>query len=366
MKPFLVTVLLMATAAAQERPLPDYATFAASVKKHLATDEERQSSYMFVERRVEQKIDAAGHTTSEAVKVFEVYPGLPGQERYRRLIEENGQRLVPDKLARQDQERQKDVEEYVQSQSSESRRQKAARESEKTRRRYSAAVDDLFRVYDIRLVRREQIDGHDTILATLNPKNDVTAQTSDGKVMQHFKARAWVSESDYELVRVEAEAIRDLSIGLGILGRVHEGTIASYERRKVNDEVWLPRQIDMDGERPDAAGETAAAAWYFGILRLPEVHRRHVNHLLHPINIASLSLQRAEMSRQRLQARHIAHRQEIVDKRQGGANTSACQRFVARRSDQRVQPDQPVRAALEPGDSRVQATRDPRDPIRLR
>ena len=33
-------------------------------------------------------------------------------------------------------------------------------------------------------------------------------QTDDGKMMSHFKARTWISESDYELVRVEIEADR--------------------------------------------------------------------------------------------------------------------------------------------------------------
>ena len=243
MRPLAIALLFLGTAAAQERPLPDYETFAARVKEHLATDEERQSGYMFVERRVEQKIDGAGRPTSESVKVFEVYPGLPGEDRYRRLIEENGRRLVPGKLAHQDRERQEDVASYAKSQASESQRQKAARENEKARRRYAAAVDDLFRIYDIRMVRREPIDGRDTIFATLAPKAGVKPLTDDGKIMRHFNARAWISESDYELVRVEIEAIRDLSFGLGLLARVHKGTVATFERRKVNDEVWLPARV---------------------------------------------------------------------------------------------------------------------------
>jgi hypothetical protein len=93
------------------------------------------------------------------------------------------------------------------------------------------------------MIRREQVDGHDTIFSTLNPKEDARPQTDDGKIMRNFKARAWVSESDYELVRVEVEAIRDLSFGMGLLARVHKGTVATYERRKVNNEVWLPGKV---------------------------------------------------------------------------------------------------------------------------
>jgi hypothetical protein len=243
MRPLVVALILAAAPLAQERPLPDFNTFAAQVKKHLATDEERQSSYTYIERRTEQKVDSSGRQTSESVKVYEVYPGLPGQERYRRLIEENGRRIEPDKLARQDRDRQHDVDAYVKAQSSEPQRQKIAREHEKARQRRSAAIDDLFRIYDIRMIRRESIDGHATILATLDPKAGVKPQTDDGRIMRNFKARAWISESDYELVRIEIEAISDLSFGMGLLARVHEGTVATYERRKINNEAWLPAKV---------------------------------------------------------------------------------------------------------------------------
>jgi hypothetical protein len=243
MRRWVLALMLSAAPLAQERPLPEFNTFAAQVRQHLATDEERQSSYTYIERRTEQKIDGSGRPTSQSVKVYEVYPGLPGEARYRRLIEEDGRQVVPDKLARQDRERREKVDSYVKAQSSEPQRQKAARELENTRRKTNAAIDDLFRIYDIRMIRRESIDGHTTILATLDPKEAVKPQTDDGKIMRNFKARAWISESDYELVRIEIEAIRDLSFGLGLLARVHKGTVATFERRKINNEAWLPAKV---------------------------------------------------------------------------------------------------------------------------
>lgn len=239
----VLLVAFLAAPAAQERPLPDYDAFAAQVKTHLATDEERQSGYMFVERRTEERLDASGRSTRESVKVFEVYPGLPGEDRYRRLIEEDGKPVPPVKLAEKDRDRQKEVEAYARRMSAPTDRQKETQHLQKERRRYESAVDDVFRVYDIQMVRRELVDGHETILATLTPKPGVKPQTDDGKIMRHFKARAWISESDYELVRVEIEALDDLSFGMGLLARVHKGTTASYQRRKVNDEVWLPAQV---------------------------------------------------------------------------------------------------------------------------
>ena len=239
----MIFLMLAAAPLAQERPLPDYDSFAAQVRKRLATDEERQSSYTYIERRTEQKVDSSGRPTSSSVKVYEIYPGLPGQELYRRLIEEDNRPVPPDALARKDRDRQEDVEKYLQAQSSESQRQKAARERDKARRRLNAAVDDLFRIYDIRMIRREPVDGHGTIVASLSPRPGVKPQTDDGKVMQNFKALAWISESDYEIVRVEIEAVDDLSFGLGLLARVHKGTTATFERRKVNNEAWLPAKV---------------------------------------------------------------------------------------------------------------------------
>ena len=238
-----VAVLLGAASPAQERPLPDFDTFAAEVKKHLSTDEERQSGYVFNERRLEQKVNAAGRVTGETVKVYEVYPGLPGEDRYYRLIEEDGRPIPPERLAKGDIDRQKKAEDYARRQAIPSARQKDAREEDKARREYSAAVEDVFRVYDIQMLRREPIGGVDTILASLVPKPGARPQTDDGKIMRHFKARAWISESDYELVRIEIEAIDNLSFGLGLLARVHKGTVATYQRRKVNGQTWLPAEV---------------------------------------------------------------------------------------------------------------------------
>ena len=103
-----------------------------------------------LERRIEQKLDASGRSKDEAVKVFEVYPGLPGEDRYRRLIEEDGKPVSADKLARQDRGRLKDVEAYAQKLSNAAERDKAARqdlESDDPKvRRQPGAHEDVYLV----------------------------------------------------------------------------------------------------------------------------------------------------------------------------------------------------------------------------
>jgi hypothetical protein len=240
-------VALVELAAAQDRPLPDIEAFTARAKAHLATDDERQGGYTYVERATQTKVDGKGRTTDTSVKVFEVYPGLPGEVRYRRLVEENGRPVPPDKLASEDRVRQKNAESYARTVSSASGRTQETRRQDKDRRDLRAAIDDLFRVYDIRLVGRDPIDGRDAIVATATPRAGVKPMTDDGKMMQHFRARAWVNEADAEIACVEIEALDDLSFGWGLFARVHKGARAMYERRKINEEIWLPARVTWAG-----------------------------------------------------------------------------------------------------------------------
>lgn len=229
-------------AHAQDRPLPDPATFLPEVKKRLQTDQTLQSSYSYVETRRERKLDGRGRATSESVKVLENYPGLPGEPRWERLISENGRAVPTEELAKKDRERREKAEEYARRLSAqpEKERTRQEREWEKDRREMAKTVDDIFRVYDVRMTGREDVDGHSTIRFSLTPRRDAKPQTRDGDIMRKFMGTAWVSETDYELVRLTVEAIDTVGIGLGLLARVHKGARIAFERRKVNDEVWLP------------------------------------------------------------------------------------------------------------------------------
>jgi hypothetical protein len=103
----LVFLIAAATVAAQDRPLPDAQSFLAEARKRLQTDSALRSSYVYVETRREQKLDKSGRAAEESVKVFESYPGLPGEERWERLIAVNGRPAPAEELVEQDRDRQK-------------------------------------------------------------------------------------------------------------------------------------------------------------------------------------------------------------------------------------------------------------------
>jgi hypothetical protein len=150
--------------------------------------------------------------------------------------------VPPEDLAKVDRERQKKVLEYAKKleRNPEKVRDAERKKHDEERHDSERAVDDALRVYDIKMLGREVVSGYETIVFSFTPRKDARPQTSEGKIMRHFAGKVWVSESDYEVVRLEAEAIETASFGLGLLARVHKGSKAAFERRKVNGEQWLP------------------------------------------------------------------------------------------------------------------------------
>ena len=246
----IASALLSVTAlVAQERPLPDQESFLRDVRAHLQTDSTLQSGYIYVETRREQKVDGRGQVEQESVKVYESYPGLPGEDRWERLISENGRPRAASDLDKELRNRQKKAEAMVLEATDQPAKQQARQQREyATRRReFDAMLDDLFLVYDIRMERRELLDGHDTIMFSLTPRREAKPRTREGSQMRTVAVRAWISEADRELVRVDAEVIETLSMGFGLLARLHKGAKLSFLRTKVNDEVWLPSRVSYSG-----------------------------------------------------------------------------------------------------------------------
>lgn len=227
---------------AQGRPLPDRERFLAEVRTRLDRDEDRQAGYTYTEKRTRLEVDGSGHVRTERVDLIESYPGLPGEPRWERPLTRNGRSVSAAELARLDADRQKTVERYARQQAARSprARQRDDDATARSRREMQARVDDVFRVYDLKMLGRESIEGHDTIAFSMNPLPDANPRTREGHWMRAFRGRGWVSESDFELVKLEVEAIDDVSLGLGLLARVHKGTTFAFQRRKINGERWLP------------------------------------------------------------------------------------------------------------------------------
>jgi len=107
--------------------------------------------------------------------------------------------------------------------------------------------DEVLEAYIMKLIGREQIDGHTALVATLDPKPGYRARTEAGEFMKKVRGTLWVSERDYQIIRAEGEMVDDMTYGWGVIGRLYKGSRALFERRRVNGEVWLPSRAEFTG-----------------------------------------------------------------------------------------------------------------------
>lgn len=261
---FVVSLLLLlaaASARAQEldvsglldqavdtdAPLPDTEWFIEQVHARLKTDEELLRQYTYRERRRDIKVSKLGKVSLSPVRDFEVYPSSVPGETYKRLVAVDGKPLDAATLAKQDQEHRDDLLERRDELERETPDERAERLEKQTkeRREEQEQLEDGFRVFDIELIGRDTVDGRQMIVAELTPRPDADPKTRIGKAMKKMRGRAWVNEQDFEIAQVAVEVIDDVKIGWGIIGRLHAGSELLFQRKKVNDEIWLPSLIHV-------------------------------------------------------------------------------------------------------------------------
>jgi hypothetical protein len=64
------------------------------------------------------------------------------------------------------------------------------------------------------------------------------------KVLTGLKGKLWIDESSFRWVKVQAEAVKPVSI-VGFLARVEPGTQFELRERPINAENWLAHLFRM-------------------------------------------------------------------------------------------------------------------------
>jgi hypothetical protein len=229
----------------EDQPLPETDAFLSKVKENLRSDRLLLSDYTYNMQSNTRYLDKDGHINKTEIREYEVYPSIEEDMTYQRLIAENGIPISPGKIEEQDREYAKKAGARTRRLAKDSRSDKEerlakeAKENEKER----ATIEDLFQLYKFELVSREMVGDHSAIVIKFTPKPQYQPRTKDGGLLKKFRGWALTSETDYQVIRVDAELIDDISIGLGLLARVHKGTRLSFIRQKINNEIWLPAEF---------------------------------------------------------------------------------------------------------------------------
>jgi len=243
---FLLAGSLVLTQSTSGLPA-DPAAFMKKVRDAARLDYEIQREFTYLERRRDIRLSRLGKVTVGPMRTFEVYPAAPPGRTYKRLIEVEGKPLDAAELARRDEERQRALREAEERLRAETPRQRDARLKAEAREQEerNAILDDALAVFEPTFIRRDTIEGQPVVVARIAPRPGARVTTREGRWLKQFGGEAWISADDYQIARLDMRALDDVSIGWGIVGRVHKGSRFVFARRKVED-AWLPAEVTFE------------------------------------------------------------------------------------------------------------------------
>ena len=205
--------------------------------KDLENDK-RQRDYTYIERDVQHNLDGKGNTKSTEVKTYEVLE-IYG-EQVQRLIEKDDKPLSTKEAAKEEEKIQKVIDKRK-NESDEDRRKREAKQ-EKEREDGRKFVKEVADAYNFTLVGTELVDGREAWVIDGEPRPGFEPHMKGAKFLSKFRGRVWIDKGDLQLSKMNVECLDTVSWGL-FLARIHKGTRVALEQTRVNDEVWLPRQL---------------------------------------------------------------------------------------------------------------------------
>jgi hypothetical protein len=201
-------------------------------------NEKRLRDYTYIERQVENKLDGKGQTKSTEVRTYEVLE-IYG-EQVQRLIEKEDRPLDAKESAKEEEKIQKIIDKRKNE--SEADRKKREEKDEKERENGRKFVKEIADAYDFKLVGAEPVDGRQAWVIDGEPRPGFEPHMKESKFLSKFHGRVWIDQGDLQLAKMDVECLDTISLGL-FLARFHKGSRFRLEQTRVNDEVWLPRQL---------------------------------------------------------------------------------------------------------------------------
>jgi hypothetical protein len=213
------------------------------IQKVAANDMEndkKQRDYTYIERDVENSLDKKGNTKSTETKTYEVL-NIYG-EQVQRLIEKNDKPISEKEAAKEEEKIQKMI--HKRQSESEAERQKRREREAKDREEGRQFEREIVDAFNFALLGTELVGGREAWAISAEPRPGFVPHMKYANYLPKFHGRIWIDKADLQLSKMDVEALDTVSWGL-FLARIHKGSHFLIEQTRVNDEVWLPRQVDF-------------------------------------------------------------------------------------------------------------------------
>lgn len=203
-------------------------------------NDKRQRDYTYIEREEQHKLGSHGEVKkveSRTSEILEVYG-----EQVERLTAKDDKPLSAEEAKKEDDKIQRIIDKRK-NESEDVRRRRLEKE-EKDRQDDRKFVLEVADAFNFRLLGSETIDGRETWVLEGKPRPGYEPRLREARILPKFEGRVWIDKAEAQWVKLDITAIDTVSYGL-VLARFHKGTHAVVELAKVNDEVWLPKHLQI-------------------------------------------------------------------------------------------------------------------------
>ena len=227
-------------------PLPDI----PSLLKDLQANEDRVDAildtYSYVQKSISRELGKDGvlrETESETVQLS-FYKGY----RIHRVTEKNGKPLSVKDQADADKDAAKQVDDIEKKLAKKEARLARGENDDATDENRRISIAEVLRASTLLNPRRERFRGRGVIVFDFEP-NPAFDFSSAKSMLRFFGKTAgvmWIDEKDKQVARVEAVLFESIKIGGGVLAKLQKGASFTLDKERVNDEIWLPSQADIN------------------------------------------------------------------------------------------------------------------------
>jgi len=200
----------------------------------------RKQDYTYIRRDEERKLDNKGKVKSTESKTYEIM--ILAGEHAEKLIAVDDRPLSDKDAKKEDEKIQKLVSKGEKE--SENDRKKRLAKAEKEREEERQFVREVADAYQFHLRGMEDVNGRPSYVIDADPLPGYKPRLKDAKILPKVRMRLWIDKVEQQWVKIDIECIDTFSIGL-FLARVNKGSTIHVEQTRVNDEVWLPRYLNL-------------------------------------------------------------------------------------------------------------------------
>ncbi len=230
-----LALLALTFALAAEAQLSPAEIVKRSVERD-ARNFERFKDYTFHELTQQKQLDKRGRMSGSESTLSEVL--MLGGRPYGRVLERDGKPLSEKDAAKE----QSKLDKEAAKRAKETDRDRAKFERDRLEeRRFAREIPDAF---TFRLLGEETLDGLPVWKIEAQPKPGYKPRERRADLLTKVRGTLWIEQTGYQWVKADIDVVGTISWGLFVL-RIPPGAKIGFSQTRVNDEVWLPRQVHV-------------------------------------------------------------------------------------------------------------------------